>query len=257
MTHPYLSGQGVPRVLAHRGFVPQQLADVGVVDNTRAAFAAAASVGARYIETDCRMSRDGEVVLVHDADLTRISGDRRRIAQLSVRELRAVFADRGGLLTLAEAFDAFPELRFNVDVKSGDAAVAAGQIVAMHADRALLTSFSDAMRIRALRAARTMPQGGIPATAPGQGRVIRLLLATLGRSVAAQRAAFAGLAALQIPERQGPVQVLSRRLLDAAHAHGVEVHVWTVNDPMRARRLVSEGVDGIVTDRPDLMGALG
>ena len=64
--------------------------------------------------------------------------------------------------------------------------------------------------------------------------------------------AFAGLDALQIPERQGPIRVLSPRIIAAAHRHGVEVHVWTVNDPVRMRELVNLGVDGIITDRTDL-----
>ena len=63
---------------------------------------------------------------------------------------------------------------------------------------------------------------------------------------------------MQIPERHGALRVLSPRLIDAAHRHGVEVHVWTVNDPERMTELVQAGVDGIITDRADVaLAALG
>ncbi len=58
--------------------------------------------------------------------------------------------------------------------------------------------------------------------------------------------------ALQVPERQGAVRIVTPRVLHAAHAAGVEVHVWTVNDRDDMDRLLDLGVDGLVTDRADL-----
>ena len=81
---------------------------------------------------------------------------------------------------------------------------------------------------------------------------IRVLASVHLVSRRAQGRAFEGLDALQIPERQGPVRVLSPRLIEAAHLAGVEVHVWTVNDPARMKQLIDLGVDGIITDRADL-----
>jgi glycerophosphoryl diester phosphodiesterase len=95
-----------------------------------------------------------------------------------------------------------------------------------------------------------------PATSAGRDTLIQILLAvTFGWRRRAARLLH-DLDALQIPERQGPVPVLSRRLVEAAHRHGVEVHVWTVNDPADMRRLLAQGVDGIVTDRADVALAL-
>ena len=68
---------------------------------------------------------------------------------------------------------------------------------------------------------------------------------------ASSRRALAGIDALQVPERQGRLRIVTPRLIAAAHRHDVEVHVWTVNDPADMRRLVAMGVDGIVTDRAD------
>ncbi|MBQ9918862.1 MAG: glycerophosphodiester phosphodiesterase, partial [Microbacterium sp.] len=89
-------------------------------------------------------------------------------------------------------------------------------------------------------------------TSPGSATVGRLVAAqALGLRRRVERL-LGGLDALQIPERQGPIRVVTRGLVRAAHAAGVEVHVWTVNDPADMERLLDLGVDGLVTDRADL-----
>lgn len=251
--HPFLASLPHPRVLAHRGLVTPELAARGIVENTAAAVTAAVEAGADIIESDCRITRDGVVVLTHDEDLARTLGDPRAIADVAHRELAALFADRGGLLTLAEAFERFPTARFNIDVKVADAAEAAGRIIAPHAERALINSFSDERRQRALRAAvAAHPASAAPATAPGQSVTMRLLATTSLGMRSARARVLAGLDALQLPERQSGIRVVSKRLIEAAHRAGVEVHVWTVNDAAHMLRLVELGVDGIVTDRADV-----
>lgn len=249
--HAYFQGAVRPRVLAHRGLVTPQMRADGIVENTVAAIAAAHGAGAIYVESDCHLTADGEVVLFHDADLARVADDPRRIADVEFGELEGIMAPKGGLATLAQALDAFPDTRFNIDVKAAAAAVPAGRAVAPHADRVLLTSFDDMRRRRALEAARVA--GGAPATSAGRVIVIDALVAAHLLPVDALAAyVLRGVDALQIPERQGAIRVLTRRLLRTAHRHGVEVHVWTVNDPDDMRRLADLGVDGIVTDRADL-----
>lgn len=248
--HSYLDGTRFPRVLAHRGLVTDKMRADGIAENTMAAFAAAHAAGAEFIETDCHLTADGEVVLFHDDTLERVAGDARAIAEISLCELEEIMAARGGIATLAQALAALPDVRFNVDVKAEGAAERAGAIVADAADRVLLTSFSDRRRRRAVRAA--VSAGGRPATSPGR-TTIALLIATTAvaplRPLA--RRLLRGIDALQIPERQGAVRVLTPGLLRTAHAAGTEVHVWTVNEPDEMRRLVRSGVDGIVTDRAD------
>lgn len=245
MTHPYLVGTPHPRVLAHRGLArpEEQLAD-----NSFAAIAAAHAAGAAYVESDCHVTADGHVVLFHDDTLERITGDRRRIAEVTLRELEELMADRGGLATLAQTLESFPTTRFNLDVKAEGAAHGVGRQVAEHAHRVLVTSFSDRRRLAALAAAGPAR----PATSPGSATIARLLLAVrLGLRPWATRL-LRGVDALQIPERQGPIRVLTPRLIRWAHDAGVEVHVWTVNDPRRMVELAAMGVDGIVTDRADV-----
>ncbi|MEJ6490606.1 glycerophosphodiester phosphodiesterase family protein [Leucobacter sp. USCH14] len=250
--HPYLADAGVPRVIAHRGFVPAELAARGIAENTRAAFTAALAAGAGYLETDCHLTRDGEVVLAHDADLARVAGDPRDIGAVDRAELDEIFADRGGLLTLQDALQEYPEARWNIDVKSRAVAAPLGRIVARHGSRVLVTSFSDDFRRAAFEAAAGERPAILPATSPGKRALIRVLATVSIRSRRGARRALAGLDALQIPERQGRIRVLTPRLIDAAHENGVEVHIWTINDAQRMRELAAMGVDGIVTDRTDV-----
>ncbi|GAA1988307.1 glycerophosphodiester phosphodiesterase family protein [Microbacterium pumilum] len=252
MTHPWFQGTTVPRVLAHRGLVTQADASHAVAENSFAAVAAAHAAGCVYVESDCHLTSDGVVVLFHDADLTRVTGDPRRVADVTVRELEALMAGRGGLITLAQALDAFPDVRFNLDVKAPTAAGAVGTIIAPHADRVLVTSFSDARRRDALAAAETAGSGILPATSAGTSTIVRLLVAVAAHSDRLVSRPLRGIDAIQVPERKGRVRVVTPRLIDAAHRSGVEVHVWTVNDPADMRRLVDMGVDGIVTDRADV-----
>lgn len=250
--HPWFAGTPTPRVLAHRGLVTAEDAAHGVAENSFAAVAAAHSVGAHYVESDCHLTADGVVVLFHDDDLSRVTGDPRPVANVRSHELESLMAERGGLLTLEQALESFPTVRFNLDVKAAAAAAAVGRLVAPHADRVLLTSFSDDRRREALAAAESAGRGIRPATSAGSATITRLLVALALRSRRRVGKALDGIDALQVPERQGRVRIVSRRLLDAAHERGVEVHVWTVNEPDTMRRLVGLGVDGIVTDRADI-----
>ncbi|MFJ6531393.1 glycerophosphodiester phosphodiesterase family protein [Microbacterium sp. NPDC091662] len=250
MTHPYFSKTRHPRVLAHRGLITAPGEGSGVWENSAAAFAAAHAAGVDYIETDCQVTADGDVVLFHDATLTRLIGDSRNVREVPTRELRTLFADHGGLLTVSEALASFTDVRFNIDVKTAAAVDPLGPILVEHTHRILLTSFSDANRRAALASVLRAGAALRPATSGGSRTIAAL------RALSALRLSPAHLLrevdALQIPERYGALRVLTPALLRAAHRHGVEVHVWTVNDPDDMRRLVALGADGIVSDRADL-----
>ncbi|MFK3833913.1 glycerophosphodiester phosphodiesterase family protein [Microbacterium sp. NPDC087868] len=250
MTHPYFAKARHPRVLAHRGLVTAAGEDSGVWENTAAAFAAAHAAGVEYVETDCQVTADGDVVLFHDATLERLTGDRRAVREVRTRDLVRLFADHGGLLTVAEALDLFPTVRFNIDVKTATAAEPLGPILADHTHRTLVTSFSDAHRRATVAAVLRAGAALRPATSGGS-RTIAIVRALSALRLSPARV-LRDIDALQIPERQGPLTVLTPALLRAAHARGVEVHVWTVNDAAEMNRLIALGVDGIVSDRADL-----
>ncbi|MGR0219115.1 glycerophosphodiester phosphodiesterase [Agromyces sp. ZXT2-6] len=231
-------------MLAHRGLA------LDSPENTMLAFEHAVRAGVEYLETDVHVSADGEAVLAHDPTLRRVAvGRGERVADLRLADLRTVDLGAGqGFATLGELLHAFPSTRFNIDVKTDAGVEPTVDAVrrADGADRVLLTAFSDARR---RRLAAMVP--GV-ATSAGRASVLRARAASVTRSAPLLRRAVAGAHALQIPERVGRIRLLSPALVDSAHAAGLEVHVWTVNDEADMRRLLALGVDGIVTDRADV-----
>ncbi|SDI01988.1 glycerophosphodiester phosphodiesterase family protein [Agrococcus jejuensis] len=232
-----------PRILAHRGLATE------APENTLAAFHAAVAVGATHVESDVRVSADGVAMLVHDATLERVSQDATRIEETSSEALRTLDLGGGhGVPTLAECLAALPETRWNLDLKVPEAVEPAARAI-LEADavgRVLVTSFDDATRARAVAA---LP--GV-ATSASRGVMARALVAVRLRRRAALARILDGIAAVQVPERLGRIRIVDVASVEAFHAAGVEVHVWTVNEPFHMRRLVSLGVDGVVTDRADL-----
>ncbi|MFT2711157.1 glycerophosphodiester phosphodiesterase family protein [Clavibacter sp. Sh2126] len=233
----------LPRVLAHRGGIRH-----GTVENTLGAFRAAWDAGITHLETDARVTADGACVLWHDADLRRLTGDRRRVERMTLAELRGIDLGSGArVTTLVELLRGLPSARVNVDVKgrSAPAAVAREILAADAVERVLVTSFSGSRRRRAVA---LLP--GVATSADALRLVIAVLGARLGLSPVV-RAALRGIDAVQMPRT-----VLGIRTTSPAMVRGLarvvrEVHVWTVDDPAEMIRLVRAGVHGIVTDRPE------
>lgn len=217
-------------------------------ENTLDAFDAALVAGASHLETDVHSTRDGVAVLVHDPEVVD-RGTRIPIADLTWAELGAIDLGTGERVpTMAEALAAFPEGRFNIDIKdsravgpTADAVRAAGAV-----DRVLITSFSESRRRRAVQ---LLP--GV-ATSSSSARFVAALAATKARITPGVRAALRGMDAVQVPERYAGIRVITPRSVSMLHDVGVEVHVWTVNDAASMRRLLALGVDGLVTDRTDI-----
>ncbi|KHD74011.1 glycerophosphodiester phosphodiesterase [Actinoplanes utahensis] len=241
MDHPFLDAPR-PLAFAHRGG-----AATGD-ENTAGAFGRAAGMGYRYIETDVHATADRVPVVIHDADLDRVAGQRARVADLTWADLSTVRVGGASVVPrLDEVLDAWPEIRFNVDVKSDEVvepAVASVRHTGAE-DRVLLASFSDTRltRARALGGTRI-------ATSLGMGSVARLRIAsTAGLPLRLPPSA----AAAQIPVRHGRVTVLTQRFLAYLHRLGLAVHVWTIDDPIEMERLIDMGVDGIMTDRIEVL----
>lgn len=231
-----------PRVLAHRGLA------LDVPENTIAAFQAAVDVGAVYLETDAHATADGVAVLVHDPEVV-ADGVSHPVRDLTLSQLRQL--DLGGghrVPTLAGALVTFPNARFNIDVKAEQAAgPVVRAILAENAfDRVLLTSFDEARRARAID---SLP--GVASSASSE-RFARAFIGARVGSGTLVRSALGSIRCVQIPEKHRNVRLVTRRSVQAFHRAGVEVHVWTVNEPDDMRRLLDLGVDGLITDRADV-----
>lgn len=230
-----------PLAFAHRG---------GAADgdeNTAEAFGRAVGAGYRYVETDVHATRVGVAVVVHDATLERVGGTAAAIADLSFSDLRRVPIKGGVVPRLDEVLARWPEVKFNIDVKSDQAVEPTVAAVREQGaqDRVLLASFSDA-RLRRMR----VLTGGEVATSLGEREVRGLWVASrIGWKIALPPSVVA----VQVPVRSGRVRVVDRRFVRLAHRLGIQVHVWTVDDPAEMAGLLDLGVDGIMTDRIDVL----
>lgn len=249
---PFLS-QEHPLRFAHRG------SNLLWPQNTMVAFRWALDLGCRYLETDVHATRDGRVIAFHDDRLEALTDGRGRVWDHDWEDLRSLDAayhfdgEHGYPLRgtgvriplLEEVLDTFPQCLVNLDLKqAGMEGLLAAEIARLGAeDRVLVGSFHD-RRLAAFRRAC----GGRVATSAGPAEVLAALGACrLGRPLGGAADAY------QIPERSGPLPVVGRRFVEAAHRAGKQVHVWVVNDPVDMHRLLDLGVDGIVSDRADLL----
>jgi glycerophosphoryl diester phosphodiesterase len=251
--HPYLAGP-YPRALVHRGWCLDELAGM---ENSLSALRRALDEGFRYLEIDVHATSDGEVVVCHDRTLDRTTDSSGPIAEQPWDRVReALVAGREPVPALRTVLEELPGALLNVDVKDDRAVRPVLRLLAETGawDRVALAAFS-AARLRRLRAAAGPRL--ITSCSPADALALRLRgwlpgavpPGALGRLLPVP-AAMA-----QLPRRQGPLPLVDRSLLRAAHAEGVEVHVWTINDPAEMRELLDLGVDGLVSDRPDLLRA--
>ncbi|NLE97977.1 MAG: glycerophosphodiester phosphodiesterase [Propionibacterium sp.] len=239
----YLSPRFIP--LAHRGgsFLPANLG----IENTLRAFENAAALGYDYFETDVHATKDGHVIAFHDANLVRVTDFDGAPGDLLLEEAKELLVgDREAIPTLDELFEHFPDANFNIDIKDRAATVLLSETIDRHnaQSRVLVGSFS-AGRIRQFR--RLQP--GVPTAASP-------------KAVAALAAGLITTAAdvYQIPMRYQRgligVDLVTRKNVRRIHRAGKKVHVWTIDDDSMMHRLIDWGVDGIVTDRPELLKAV-
>lgn len=238
--HPYLDHPG-PIAFAHRGGAADGL------ENTAAQFRRAAAAGYRYIETDVHATADGRLVAFHDATLDRVTDGAGRIADLPWTDVRhARVAGSEPVPLFEELLEEFPEVRWNVDVKAEPALRPLLDLIE-RADawrRVCVGSFSEARVVRAQGLA-----GPRLATSYGTRGVLGLRLRSWGIPAALRRSAVAA----QVPVAQSGIPVVDHRFVRTAHASGLQVHVWTVNEADHMHRLLDLGVDGIMTDHIDIL----
>jgi len=232
--------------MAHRGGAIEHL------ENTMPAFQACVDLGYRYLETDVRVTADGVLVVFHDPTLERVTGRTGRVDVLAWAEVsEARIGGRESILRLEDLLGAWPDVRFNLDIKAAGVLAPLLRTVRRMkvADRLCLGSFSDAR----IAAARRL-FGPSLCTSLGPRGVAALRLSSYSPKAAGLVRIQAGCA--QVPLQLGGRALVDERFLAAAHAQGLQVHVWTVDDEAEASRLLGLGVDGVMTDRPAMLREL-
>ena len=237
-------------IFGHRG------ASAELPENTLEAFRRALELGVDVIETDVHVTRDGHVVVHHDATGARTSNEPRAVADVTLDELRRWDAGRGfrGTLatadagrrfqvpTLEEALEALPGVPLNVDIKPRGAVPLVLRVIerAGAHERVLLTSFHDDVT-RAVRAAGYKGRTGL-----SRGEVLR----ALALPAWAPKALRPPGDRVQIPVAMGPVPLARSGLVRRLQRLDLRVDFWVVNDVVGAHRVVQSGADGIMTDDP-------
>lgn len=238
--HPYLDHPG-PIPFAHRG------GGLEAPENSLAAFNRAIDLGYRYIETDVQVTGDGQLVVFHDPVLERLTDGQGRIGDLPWSAIsQARVAGREPIPLLDQVLETWPDLRLNIDPKSDAAAHALVTALRRHdaLDRVCVGSFSGS-RLARLRS----DLGGDLCSSAGPWEVAQIWAAGHGLPLPAP----ADPHCLQVPVRHKGLTVVTPGLIRVAHAQGLCVHVWTVDEAAEMERLLDMGVDGIITDRPTLL----
>jgi len=243
-----------PRVFGHRGAAGE------CPENTLVSFEQAVRAGAQYVELDVHMTRDGEIVVSHDANLARACDREGLIAQMTLAEIEAAdagyaFTTDGGatfpfrgrrvrIPRLADVLSRFTGTNLVVEIKQTEPSLVARLLATVDRvgarRRVMLTSEQDEP-VRELRALAPKLPTNFPYTD----------VAELLQAMAGNRPGYKALgAAIQIPPQYGTWQLLTPALVAFAHNLGVEVHAWTINDEREMNELLDCGVDGIISDFP-------
>jgi len=237
---PFLDWPG-PLAFAHRGGASE------VPENTMPAFEHAVRLGYRYVETDVHVTRDGELLAFHDRRLDRVTDRTGVIGQLPWSVVKEARVDgREPIPRFEDLLGAWPDLRVNVDPKHDAAVEPLAEVLKRTGavDRVCVGAFSD----RRIQRLRQLVGGGL-CTSMGPRQVARLI------SVSRGLPGGGGLTApcAQVPSNQGRLALVTPRFVAAAHRRGIQVHVWTIDDPFEMERLLDLGVDGLMTDRPQVL----
>ncbi len=242
------------------------------------AMRAALDAGASALELDVHCTADGELVVCHDARVDRTTDGSGLVAHMTLAEIRALdnsywfvpgagavtgrpdtdYPLRGrapddpelGIPTLRQVFEAFPGVLLNLDIKQTAPTVAPYEealaaLLAEHGrtDDVIVASFHD---VATERFAAFAPGVATSAGTAGVAAFWRAVRAGEDPPGSTHRA-------LQVPAQAGGNTIVDERFVEAAHASGLAVHVWTVDDPAEMERLVALGVDGIMSDRPSVL----
>jgi glycerophosphoryl diester phosphodiesterase len=249
--HPYFAG--APLLMAHRGG-----ADLAP-ENTLLAFQRALKWWeSDVLELDVQLTRDGEVVVIHDDTVDRTTDGTGAVAALTLAELRrrdagyrftpdggTSFPFRGRGLkvpTLREVLEAFPRARVNVEIKHGGVQPAL---------RRLVDELGVSHRVLIASGRRRNRWRFADYPGPRSASAEEMYAFAALHHLRSSSLFSTRVDAFQMPEHALNRQVLTPRFVRDVHAHNLPVHIWTINEVVDMQRLLAWGVDGVITDRPD------
>jgi len=262
MAHPYFD-RPTPLILGHRGAA-------GVApENTLQSFARGIADGAHMLESDVHATRDGVPVLIHDPDVDRTTEGQGAVIDFDFAQLQELdagwtfqgetaddFPYRGQQIripSLREAFEAFPESAFNLEIKASEKNLVSSVLELVkefdREDRTLLVAGEDAIQAQLREEIRAS------AAAPALGASLSDIV-DIVQAASESRPHTTDSMAIQVPLDFAGNRLITPILIEHCHAHRVQVHVWTINDRETMRELLDLGVDGIVTDVPGVMAQL-
>jgi glycerophosphoryl diester phosphodiesterase len=247
---------GRPLVFAHRGgggLFPE---------NTLEAFRYSAQMGVDVLELDVHSTADGALVVIHDATVNRTTNGSGRVSEMTLAEIKKLdagyrfspdgektfpFRGRGITVpTLQEIFDSFPEMTFNVEPKQAEPSIVKPLCEMIRARKMSEKVIVGSFRQTAIDEFRqTCPEVATSATPGEVSEFLAFYKVGLGKSYSPP------MQVLQIPERIGDLQIISRDFIETARKLNLQIHVWTINETEDMSRLIELGVDGIMTDYPD------
>jgi len=259
--HPYYENADRPLVIAHQG------GDGLWPGDTMFAFENAVAIGADVLEMDAHITKDGHIVLMHDETVDDTTDGTGRIEDMTLEELKQLdaaydWSNDGGktfpyrgqgirVPTLAELFERFPQMHYVVEIKLTENPIDKPlcDLIRQYAmqDTVLVASFHD----EAMQNFRgTCPE---VATSASRSEVTTFVL--LGKVFLSGlvEPAYQTVQPPFDPEESLNIPIMTKRFIREAHAKNIRVEPWTVNDPELMKQYIGWGVDGIITDRPDLM----
>ncbi len=243
-----------PLVMAHRGN------SIAVPENSILAFQQAYDLRVDVLETDAHLTKDNNIVFFHDSTLKRVTGERGRIAEKFLQELKVIdlgakfklqdgsFPFKGknlAIQTIEEIFTKFNDIKFNIDIKSTNPdapKILARKLEELNAQERVMVGSFHQKQIMAFRNCSDIP------TSAGPFEVINFL-----KSAKKNKTLPHKYYAIQIPEKLKFISIVNERNVKYAHENEIAVHVWTINEAEKMKALLSLGVDGIFTDNPELL----
>lgn len=257
--HPYYAADlNYPLVIAHQG------GDGVWPGETMFAYQNAVDLGVDVLEMDIHITADGALILMHDETVDRTTDGSGEIESMTLEELKHLdaaydwspdegktFPYRGQghtVTTLEEVFKAFPNTRMTIEIKKTNASMTKPFCDLIREynmqDKVLVASFHDE-RLKEFRA--ECPEVAT-SSAKNETTVFVLLTKPFLGSFYSPK-----FYSLQVPEESGGITVMTPAFVRAAHKRNLAVEPWTINDAETMRKLIEWGVDGIITDRPDIM----